>query len=327
LATCARGLNRSGERSWRLLHVPGRCSRPGRRRVRGGKSFVYEANLSGCEPQFRILPAHSQAAVAQTVGVVRGGSDNRLGRFHHARAHLAVDCQLATQHYRIRNSPRVVKDAICDHVRESPRLPPERRYRTSHAVLHLHIFPGPTRSEGSSTVRGLFAQARLSAGLTKAPLNEASRAAWCANTGQGGRCCAGRSLCGPGTLRSKKPGNRHQPAPGLTRRHFGFMGWMDYDVQMWTELRDAAPHAVAKKRAPSDRGSRSRDAIEAFRDTTLGAVRRRHLVNSTFATASTSSRRPTAGHADFHPPYGEARRKKELRSLYRAPRMFRRLPG
>ena len=44
------------------------------------------------------------------------------------------------------------------------------------------------------------------------------------------------------------------------------MGWMDYDVQLWTELRDAARDAVGKKLAHPIIGSdERRDAIEHSR--------------------------------------------------------------
>ena len=35
--------------------------------------------------------------------------------------------------------------------------------------------------------------------------------------------------------------------PGLTRKRFGFQGWMDYDVQLWTALRDEERRGVGRR--------------------------------------------------------------------------------
>ena len=34
--------------------------------------------------------------------------------------------------------------------------------------------------------------------------------------------------------------------PGLTRKRFGFMGWMDFDIRLWTDIRDEARDGVSR---------------------------------------------------------------------------------
>ena len=82
----------------------------------------------------------------------------------------------------------------------------------------------------------------------------------------------------PERCQSRRRGSRFKRPPGLTRRHFGFMGWMDYDVQLWTELRDSARDAIEKKLAHPVIGSdERRDAIEHSR-TNARAAGVGHLV-------------------------------------------------
>ena len=65
---------------------------------------------------------------------------------------------------------------------------------------------------------------------TRAPINEALAAALVLLTGFARRRPLRRSLCGSGTLCIEAAWLALNRPPGLTRRHFGFMGWMDFDV-------------------------------------------------------------------------------------------------
>ena len=47
-------------------------------------------------------------------------------------------------------------------------------------------------------------------------------------------------MCGSGTLPIEAAWIALHRPPGLTRKHFGFMGWMDFDVGLWTAIRDEA---------------------------------------------------------------------------------------
>src|SRR3974377_621968 len=78
--------------------------------------------------------------------------------------------------------------------------------------------------------------------LTKAPLNEALPAAPNLQHGRGGgaRGVLIGPLCGSGTLCIEAGWLALHRPPGLTRKRFGFMGWMDFDVGLWTSLRDEA---------------------------------------------------------------------------------------
>src|SRR5204862_470116 len=73
-------------------------------------------------------------------------------------------------------------------------------------------------------------------------------------------------MCGSGSLPIEGGWIALKRPPGLTRKHFGFMGWMDFDVGLWTAVRDEARAGVLRK-LPAFVGGRDvrADAIEHAR--------------------------------------------------------------
>src|SRR5581483_9140678 len=100
--------------------------------------------------------------------------------------------------------------------------------------------------------------------LTKAPLNEALAAAIVLLTGWAGETPFVDPLCGSGTLPIEAAWLALRRPPGLTRRRFGFQGWMDYDVRAWTAIRDEARRQVRKRLAAPVLGSDVRQDAVAF---------------------------------------------------------------
>src|SRR5205085_10905938 len=100
--------------------------------------------------------------------------------------------------------------------------------------------------------------------LTKAPLNEALAAALVLMTGWKGDRPFADPMCGSGVLPIEAAWLALDRPPGLTRRRFGFQGWMDFDVRLWTELRDEARRGVRKQLAAAVVGSDVRRDAVAF---------------------------------------------------------------
>jgi putative N6-adenine-specific DNA methylase len=100
-------------------------------------------------------------------------------------------------------------------------------------------------------------------------------------------------LCGSGTLPIEAAWIALNRPPGLTRRHFGFQGWMDFDIRLWTDLRDEARRGMFKSLpAPVYGSDVRRDAI-AFAHTNARAAGIGHLVQLRLLDVK-----------DFHPPEG-----------------------
>src|SRR5439155_24745715 len=100
--------------------------------------------------------------------------------------------------------------------------------------------------------------------LTKAPLNEALAAAIVLFTGWKGDTPFVDPLCGSGTLAIEAAWIALHRPPGLTRKRFGFQGWMDYDVGLWMELRDEARRGILKELPASVSGADVRSDAVSF---------------------------------------------------------------
>src|SRR5262249_39954645 len=153
----------------------------------------------------------------------------------------------------------------------------------------------------------------------KAPLNEALAAGLILATGWTGQTPLVDPMCGSGSLPIEAAWIALRRPPGLTRKHFGFMGWMDFDVAQWTRIRDEARANVLKKLPAFVAGSDVRaDAIEHAQTNARSAGIGNLL---TFERADVKDFRPPEGPAGVvicNPPYGErVGEERELRPLYR----------
>jgi 23S rRNA (guanine2445-N2)-methyltransferase / 23S rRNA (guanine2069-N7)-methyltransferase len=159
-------------------------------------------------------------------------------------ATLACDCSGGNESIRhtIYGS-QLLKDAVCDALRESrgerPNIQPER----PDVLLHMHV-EGPTAlisvdfSGESLHLRGY----REAAG--RAPLKENVAAAVLLRSGWAQIAAAGGWLidpmCGSGTFLSEGALIAADAAPALQREYFGFLGWHGHDAALWQRLRDEA---------------------------------------------------------------------------------------
>jgi 23S rRNA (guanine2445-N2)-methyltransferase / 23S rRNA (guanine2069-N7)-methyltransferase len=159
-------------------------------------------------------------------------------------ATLACDCSGGNESIRhtIYGS-QLLKDAVCDNLRdatgERPNIKPER----PDVLLHLHV-EGPTAllsvdfSGESLHRRGYRAEGG------RAPLKENVAAAVLLRAGWAGICERGGMLldpmCGSGTFLTEGALIAADAAPALDRDYFGFTGWRGHDARLWEQLRTEA---------------------------------------------------------------------------------------
>jgi 23S rRNA (guanine2445-N2)-methyltransferase / 23S rRNA (guanine2069-N7)-methyltransferase len=159
-------------------------------------------------------------------------------------ATLACDCSGGNESIRhtIYGS-QLLKDAVCDSLRdatgERPNIKPER----PDVLLHLHVEgPGALVSvdfSGESLHRRGY---RLDGG--RAPLKENVAAAvllrsgWPAVNAAGGLLVD--PLCGSGTFLTEAALIAADAAPALSREYFGFSGWRGHDAALWDRMREEA---------------------------------------------------------------------------------------
>ncbi len=126
-------------------------------------------------------------------------------------------------------------------------------------------------------------------------------------------------LCGSGTLCIEAAWIALRRPPGLTRRRFGFMGWINFDIALWTELRDQARRQMLTHLDHTIGGfDQRRDAVQFARGNAKAAGIG-NLVR--FDIKDLRDFRPPDGAAGVllcNPPYGERLgEEKELKSLYK----------
>jgi putative N6-adenine-specific DNA methylase len=127
-------------------------------------------------------------------------------------------------------------------------------------------------------------------------------------------------LCGSGTLPIEAAWMALQRPPGLTRRRFGFQGWMDYDVKLWTALRDEVRRGVGRALPATITGSDVRGDAVAMAINCAKAAGIGHLLRFTKRDVRAFELPPgPPGVILCNPPYGERiGEERELRWLYQA---------
>jgi putative N6-adenine-specific DNA methylase len=334
--TCARGLEPVlGDE----LSVLGAADvEPGRGGVAfaGDKALLYGANL-WLRTAIRVLAPVIEAPVTspdELYDVVHSIDWSEYLTPDHT---LAVDCNVRDSHLtHSKYAALRVKDAICDQFVERCGRRPSVDVERPMIGLNLHVYRDRAVLSLDSSGDSLHKRGYRPI-LTKAPLNEALAAGLVLRTGwpphptlsptAGGEGrVRGRGdvpfvdpLCGSGTLPIEASWIALRRPPGLTRRHFGFMGWMDFDVELWTSLRDEARRGVRRQLPAPILGSDiRRDAIAfAFKNARAAGVG--HLLR--FDVLDVREFRPpedAPGVILCNPPYGERiGEEKDLKTLYR----------
>lgn len=315
-ATCARGIEPILAGELRTLNAQNVELGRGGVSFAGPMDLLYRANLH-LRTAVRVLVPLLQDQVLSTdelYDLVRAFDWSKYLTPAHT---LAVDCNVrdsAITHSLF--AARRVKDAICDQFLERCGQRPSVDTETPLLGLNLHIYANQAILSLDSSWDSLHKRGYRPIQV-RAPLNEALAAALLLRTGWTGQVPLVDPLCGSGTIPIEAAWLALQRPPGLTRKRFGFMGWMDFDVALWTEIRDEARHQVLK----------------ALPAPILGFDRRRDAVNM----STTNARSAGIGHllpfmqkelADFtpqgppgiiltNPPYGERIGEiREVRALY-----------
>ena len=125
-------------------------------------------------------------------------------------------------------------------------------------------------------------------------------------------------MCGSGVLPIEAAWMALRRPPGLTRKRFGFQGWMDYDVRLWTALRDEARRGVGRALPAPILGADVRGDAVSFAIDNARAAGIGHLLR--FEKRDVRDFRPPEGPPGVilcNPPYGEriGEEKELIRSL------------
>src|SRR6516165_6761937 len=260
-ATCARGLE--GISADELRDLGADNVQPGRGGVHfaGDQAILYNANL-WLRTAIRVLQPILEAPVESPEDLYEAVKSLDWSCYLTPEHTLAVDCNVRDS--RITHSKYAAlktKDAICDQFIERWGRRPSVNVDEPMVGLNLHIYRDQAVLSLESSGESLHKRGYRPI-LTRAPLNEALAAALILLTGWKGETPLVDPMCGSGTIPIEATWIASRRPPGLTRRRFGFQGWMDFDVELWTTLRDQARRGVRKQLPAPILGSDvRRDAI------------------------------------------------------------------
>ncbi len=317
-ATCGRGIEPVLADELRELGAAD--VRPGRGGVHfaGDRALLYRANL-WLRTAIRVLWPILEAPVTSPDELYDAVGGVDWSRYLTPDHTLAVDCNVRDSHItHSKYAALKTKDAICDQFVARTGRRPSVDVDEPMVGLNLHIYKDQAvlslESSGESLHKRGYRPIQ-----TRAPLNEALAAALVLRTGWRGATAFADPLCGSGTLPIEAAWIALRRPPGLTRKRFGFQGWMDYDVRLWTELRDEARRGVGKRLAAPVVGSDARRDAVSFATGNARAAGIGHLVR--FTVQDVRNFHPPEGPPGTilcNPPYGERLgEERELRPLYR----------
>jgi putative N6-adenine-specific DNA methylase len=317
-ATCGRGIE--GVLADELHALGAADVDPGRGGVafRGDQALLYRANL-WLRTAIRVLRPILEADVASPDELYDAVRSLDWSRYLTPEHTLAVDCNVRDS--KITHSKYAalrVKDAICDQFVDRLGRRPSVDVEEPMVGLNLHVYRDHAVLSLESSGESLHKRGYRPI-LTRAPLNEALAAALVLRTGWNGTVPFADPLCGSGTLAIEAAWLALRRPPGLTRRRFGFQGWMDYDVRLWTAVRDEARAGVLKALPAPILGSDLRGDAVAFAIDNARAAGIGHLLR--FEKKDVRDFQPPDGPPGVllcNPPYGERLgEEKNLFGLYK----------
>jgi putative N6-adenine-specific DNA methylase len=317
-ATCARRLEPLLAGELRELGAANVAEGRGGVHFEGDLATLYRANL-WLRTAVRVLMPILEAPVASPDELYAAVQTIDWSQVLTPEHTLAVDCNVRDSNLtHSKYAALKVKDAICDQFVARTGRRPSVDVESPMVGLNLHVYRNEAVLSLDSSGESLHKRGYRPI-LTKAPLNEALAAALILQAGWRGDVPLVDPLCGSGTLCIEAAWMALRRPPGLTRKRFGFMGWMDYDVRLWTGLRDQARREVHKALAQPILGYDVRPDAIRFAEGNARAAGIGHLMQ--FAVRDVRDFRPPPGPPGIlicNPPYGERiGEEKELRGLYR----------
>ncbi|MBF0271057.1 MAG: bifunctional 23S rRNA (guanine(2069)-N(7))-methyltransferase RlmK/23S rRNA (guanine(2445)-N(2))-methyltransferase RlmL [Magnetococcales bacterium] len=147
-----------------------------------------------------------------------------------------------------------VKDAVVDRLRERTGMRPSVNFERPDLRIHARLTEGRGVDIGIDLSGEALHRRGYRVQVGSAPLKENLAAAilmlagWPEIARAGGRLLD--PMCGSGTLLIEAAWMAGDVAPGLSRDHFGFMGWLGHDPGIWRGI-----VAEARERARAGRGA------------------------------------------------------------------------
>src|SRR5207244_10342366 len=228
-ATCARGIEPILAEELRQLAAADIEAGRGGAHFVGDRRLLYRANL-WLRTAIRVLQPILTVRVESPEELYEAVRTVDWSRYLTPEHTLAVDSNVrdsAITHSKY--AALKTKDAICDQFVERSGRRPSVDVETPMVGLNLHIYRNEAVLSLDSSGESLHKRGYRPI-QTRAPLNEALAAALVLLSGWRGDTPFVDPMCGSGTLPIEAAWIALRRPPGLTRRRFGFQGWMDFDI-------------------------------------------------------------------------------------------------
>ena len=210
------------------------------------------------------LWSRTATRVFLSLGSVEAGSTaalyaalNRIDWREHLGEGASLACDCSGGNESIRHTlygAQLLKDAVCDKLRETTGTRPDVRPERPDVLLHLHVEGNQAMVSVDFSGESLHRRGyRLEGG--RAPLKENVAAAVLLRSGWPAIFAAGGALvdpmCGSGTFLTEAALIAAAAAPGLEREYYGFFGWRGHDAGLWarlcTEARERRAASTARR--------------------------------------------------------------------------------
>jgi putative N6-adenine-specific DNA methylase len=316
-ATCARGLEPVLADELRELGAAGVKQGRGGAEFHGDLPLLYRANL-WLRTAIRVLCPILESPVHSTDELYEAARSIDWSRYLTLEHTFAVDANVRDSNItHSKYAALRIKDAICDQFVEKVGKRPSVDVENPTVGLNLHIYQNEAVLSLDSSGESLHKRGYREM-LTRAPLNEALAAGIILLTGWRGETPFVDPMCGSGTLCVEAAWIALKRPPGLTRKRFGFQGWLNFDIAQFTAIRDASRRQVRKELPQPILGSDERRDALHFSADSARAAGIGHLLK--FSLQNVRDFQPPSGPPGVlvcNPPYGERiGDEKELKGVY-----------
>lgn len=282
----------------------------------GDLSTLYRANLC-CRTALRVLVPFTSFAVRNERDLYE--EIRRLDWEKHLDVDgtLAIHTSLSTDLFNhSQYISQKVKDAIVDRYRDKFGRRPSVDTINPHLSIAIHIVRNEVNVSFDSSSESLHRRGYRTE-QTLAPINEVTAAGMIMLTGWDGKGAFVDPMCGSGTILIEAALYAKNIAPGLFKKHFGFMHWKNFDKTLWQAIVEEAKAAIKETDTIFIGSDKTFKAIEIARAnaTRAGLDEDIRLSNKRFEEVKPPQ--VVTGLVVMNPPYGERLPIEEIGPFYK----------
>ncbi len=281
----------------------------------GDQKLLYKANLH-LRTAIRILKpiykfkAHNEDKLYNEIKSINWEDFLKLNQT------FAIDAVVSNS--RFKNSLYVAqksKDAIADYFRQKTGQRPSVDVKNPDIRINVYIDNNFCTVALDSSGDALFKRGyRMIAG--EAPLNEVLAAGIIMKSEWDKKSSFVDAMCGSGTIVIEAALMAKNIAPGLSRKHFGFMNWVDYDINLFKSIcKDAREQIIPELGFEIVGSDKNFKQVEEAKENAKRAGVKEIV---SFKQCIISDFRPpeSPGVIIINPPYGERMSVEDINNFY-----------